>query len=56
VLFAVTATVPLLYFPLLEMANGRQAGMPSQPYYAVVGLMGLGAGVLSLHRAQATGS
>src|SRR5437867_10659207 len=42
VLFALTAAVPLLYFPLLEMlgAEGEVEGLV-QPYNAVVGLGGL---------------
>jgi putative methionine-R-sulfoxide reductase with GAF domain len=42
VLVALTATVPLLYFPLMEMMSGREGNeILSEPYYAVIGLMGL---------------
>jgi signal transduction histidine kinase len=43
VLFALAATIPLLYFPLMDVVRGHDAGneLLSEPYYAVVGLMGL---------------
>jgi signal transduction histidine kinase/uncharacterized membrane protein YuzA (DUF378 family) len=42
VLFALTATVPLLYFPLLQAVLGDQApGGGDEAYYAMIGLAGL---------------
>ena len=43
VLFALAAAVPLLYFPLIDLINGREGmgDLLTEPYYAVIGLMGL---------------
>jgi signal transduction histidine kinase len=42
-MLALAAAVPMLYFPLLDLLSGREApgGPVAEPYYAVVGLMGL---------------